>query len=165
MLAKQLLVGMVLTLTLLPASALAVEEGDEAPNFSLAGNKIEQLALSDFRGKVVYLDFWASWCPPCVHSLPWMAELQKKFGTEKFQVIALNLDEDKALADKLLKKSGADLLVAYDPSGEMPGKYEVPTMPSSYIVGKDGKIVKAHHGFHEEDKAILEKVIAELIQQ
>ena len=50
MLAKQLLVGMVLTLALLPASALAVEEGDEAPNFSLAGNKIEQLALSDFRG-------------------------------------------------------------------------------------------------------------------
>ena len=84
---------------------LSLTLGEQAPHFSLTqlydGKNVE---LADYRGKVVYLDFWASWCPPCRVSLPQIESMQKELGAEDFEVVAINLDEDKHAARQFLKR-------------------------------------------------------------
>ncbi len=134
----------------------------KAPNFVLPGdNKI--INLKDFRGKVVYLDFWASWCLPCRKSFPWMNDMQTRYGGEDFSIIAVNLDSSKADALKFLKKVPANFYIAYDPDGQVATKYNLKAMPSSYLINRKGEIVFIHKGFRESDTNKIEKKIQKLI--
>src|SRR5262245_23461573 len=87
--------------------ATAVGDGSRAPDFkapSLDGGK--SLSLATYRGKVVYLDFWASWCPPCLTSLPLLEQLRKEFPSDQFQILAVNVDQDVEKARKFIQKTG-----------------------------------------------------------
>ena len=122
-----------------------------------------RIDLADMKGKVVYLDFWASWCKPCKQSFPWLSAIKKKFGSEGFEVIAVNLDKERALADAFLKAFEINFVVGFDAAGVTARSYKLRGMPSSYLIGRDGKIYASHVGFRDKDKAKLEAGIQQLL--
>ena len=147
----------VLIVTLLgPVTGIAAKP---AHDFALPSAK-GQVTLQDYRGKVVYLDFWASWCVPCRHSFPWMNAMQKNYGTKGLEVVTINMDKKRALADKFLKKYPANFTVAFDPEGKSAENYGVMGMPSSYIINRKGEIVYSHVGFREKTASKIESQIA-----
>jgi len=136
----------------------------QAPDFKLEGQQ-KPVKLSNYRGQVVYLDFWASWCQPCRKSFTWMNKMQSLYGNEGFKVIAINLDESRDKANTFLKQIPADFDVAFDPRGNTAKSYQVKAMPSSYIIDKHGKVVHANLGFRGNDEEKLEEKIRNLIRQ
>lgn len=138
--------------------ALAVEKGQAAPEFDLPG-RAHAIKLSDFKGKTVYLDFWASWCGPCRQSFPWMNEMQTRYGDKGLKVIGVNLDQDSNDAKAFLKNTPADFDVAFDPDGKVPSAYGVMGMPTSILIGPDGKVLMVHNGFRSEEREELENKI------
>jgi len=104
-------------------------------------------ALSDHQGEVVYLDFWASWCGPCRKSFPWMNKIQARYQQQGFSVISINLDANKMLAEKFLIETPANFTVIYDPKGKIAKHFKIQGMPSSMLIGRDGKIKSRHTGF------------------
>ena len=145
-------------------SAFALEPGDPAPSFSApALDGGADVSLEAHRGKVVYLDFWASWCTPCLQSLPKLEELQRELGTDGFQVVAVNVDQDPEKGRRLLAKLGVGYPSASDPKGELPGVYELPTMPTSFVIDADGVIQLVHSGFREGDLEELRPRIQKLM--
>ncbi|GAB4401416.1 MAG: TlpA disulfide reductase family protein [Rhodoferax sp.] len=139
--------------------ALALDAGQAAPAFDLPGTTGQNVSLSQFAGKTVYLDFWASWCGPCKQSFPWMNRLQERFGARGFQVVAINVDQRSADAQAFLKENPAQFTVAFDPAGKTPKAYAIKGMPSSVLIGPDGKVLSQHTGFKVEQRAELEAQI------
>ena len=141
----------------LPAHAL--EAGAPAPELVLPGLK-DPINLAQYKGKVVYLDFWASWCGPCKQSFPFMNQLQAKYGAQGLQIVAVNLDVNRADVDSFLAEVPAQFAVALDAKGETARRFDVKAMPSSVLVGRDGKVLVLHKGFRADDKPALEQRIA-----
>jgi thiol-disulfide isomerase/thioredoxin len=139
----------------LAASALAVVPGQAAPDIDLDNGTVTQ-KLSSLKGKVVYVDFWASWCGPCRQSFPWMNEMQSKYGAQGLQVVGVNLDAKKADADQFLSHWPAKFNVAFDAKGDTAKRFEVKGMPTSVLIGADGKVLAVHQGFKDEDRKELE---------
>lgn len=138
--------------------ASAAEVGSPAPAYSLAtaAGKLDSASL---KGKLVYVDFWASWCVPCKQSFPWMNEMQAKYGHRGLHVLAINVDGKQADADKFLGQVPAKFQVAFDPAGQTPKQFAVKAMPTSYLVDGDGRIVYVHAGFRESDQKSIEAAI------
>jgi thiol-disulfide isomerase/thioredoxin len=109
--------------------------------------RADGLDLSAYRGKVVYLDFWASWCTPCRLSFPWMNDLQQSYEHSGLVVIGVNVDHDRALADEFLHSSSPAFKIVYDPNGDIAGKYDFKDMPTSVLIGRDGRVHFTHNGF------------------
>jgi thiol-disulfide isomerase/thioredoxin len=121
------------------------------------------LALDSLRGKVVYLDYWASWCVPCRHSFPWMNEMQARFGNQGFVVLAVNVDADRTEAQKFLAAQPARFTVAFDPKGEAARSMRLKGMPSSFLIDRHGNVVASHIGFRESDRQPREAEILALL--
>ena len=141
----------ILTLALLAglaASAFAgVKVGDAFPD--LAGFKLEG-NLPDLKGKVVIVDFWASWCGPCKESFPAMNELQKQYADKGLVILAVNVDENVSDKDAFLKENAASFTVVRDAKQKLVDTVEIGTMPSSFVIDREGKVRFAHAGFHGE---------------
>lgn len=160
---KRILAALAATLTFsLPAFALEV--GDQTPEFELPGNGGVPVKLAKQPGKIIYLDFWASWCGPCRQSFPWMNALQEKYKSQDFQVIGVNLDTQSGEAEKFLAKVPARFTVAYDTKGVQPRAFGVKGMPTSFVIGRDGRILYQHMGFNDEGRDKLEKVIQAAVE-
>lgn len=151
-------------LSTLSGSALAVEKGVAAPDFDLPGADAS-VGLAQYRGKVVYLDFWASWCGPCKLSFPWMNSMQAKYGAKGLQVVSINVDAKREDARKFLAANPALFAVAFDPQGRTPGLYGVKAMPSSYLISRDGRVTLLHRGYAPEDGAKLEQEIRLILER
>ena len=121
--------------------------------------------LAKYKGQVVYLDFWASWCVPCRKSFPWMNEIHKKYEQQGLKVLTINLDADRANADEFLAKYPAQFSVLYDSAGLSARKFKVKGMPSSYLVNKEGKVVSVHVGFFKDKIAEYEQEIEALLAE
>lgn len=148
----------------LGSNALAADVGQKAPEFkapALTGKT--RISLAAYRGKVVYLDFWASWCPPCLTSLPQLEELRKQFPADQFQILAVNVDPDPKKALKFLERTKIGYPSATDPRGTIPTSFGVETMPTSYLIDRNGVIRYVHHGFRKGDTTPLRERIAQLI--
>jgi thiol-disulfide isomerase/thioredoxin len=144
------------------ASGFAADLGQPAPDVDLPGSAVAQ-KLSDLKGKVVYVDFWASWCGPCKQSFPWMNDMQRKYGARGLQVVAINLDAKRGDADQFLAQNPATVALAFDSKGESARRMGVKGMPTSLLVGADGKVLLVHQGFRNEDRTELEaKLVAAL---
>jgi thiol-disulfide isomerase/thioredoxin len=148
------------------ASTLAAKPGEPAPAFDLTGANGERIALAGLRGRVVYVDFWASWCAPCRRSFPWMNALAARYKGEGFAVVGINVDKRREDAERFLRDTPAAFTIAYDADGSTPAAYAVGGMPSSYLVDRNGVVVDVEEGFHEGRRADIEaKIRAALAQR
>ena len=152
------------SIALLLATTSGFAATNKAPDLRLpaVGGEVD---LSMLQGKVVYLDFWASWCDPCRESFPWMAGMKEKYGGQGFEIVAVNLDKERKLADQFLQAMDVNFIVAFDEAGESAARYGLRGMPGSYLIGRDGHIHASHLGFRDKDKAKLETAIQQLLQQ
>ncbi len=138
-----------------------------ANDFELMDMDEEKKKLSDYRGKVVLLNFWATWCPPCIREMPSMERLHQQINAEDFEVIAVNQMED---ADEVFAFSGQleidpTFEILFDTSSEVSRAYDVRGLPTTYLIDKQGKIryraVGGREFFHPEVVRIIEKLIKE----
>jgi cytochrome c biogenesis protein CcmG, thiol:disulfide interchange protein DsbE len=150
-------------LVALATPALATPKaGDPAPDFeqtTLAGGK---LRLSSLHGKVVLVDFWASWCEPCKKELPLLSQLAKRLRPKGVEIVAINVDTKRDSVDQFLKQHGIDLPVLLDPKGAIAQFYEPPKMPSSFVVDKTGRIRAVNAGFEPGDEKKIEQELLDL---
>lgn len=122
-----------------------------------------KLDLDQYRGKVVYLDFWASWCPPCRQSFPWMNAMQQKYRQQGLVIIAVNVDQHTQDAIKFLKELPAHFRVVYDPQGKLAERYNLIGMPSSFVIGRSGLIRYRDMGFRDSSPRKYEAEIVKLL--
>jgi cytochrome c biogenesis protein CcmG/thiol:disulfide interchange protein DsbE len=159
---KSLTVTALLAATVASAQA-GLKTGDALPNladYKLAGT------LPDTTGKVVLLDFWASWCGPCGESFPVMDELQKKYGPKGLVIIAVNVDENKSDMDDFLKTHHVSFTVVRDAKQKLVNSVDVSVMPSSFLFGPDGKVAFVHSGFRgTESQKAYETEIGSLVKK
>ena len=125
--------------------------------------EIKDLNLDSYKGKVLYLDFWASWCKPCQKSFPWMNSLLTKYPADDFIIVTINLDQETAEMNQFLSKIRADFDIYHDPSGRLAEQFEIEAMPTSYLIDASGKVVKKHIGFYTSEIGKYEKEIEELL--
>ncbi len=145
-------------------SAHALGPGDAAPQFAApALNGSSTVDLSEFRGKVVLLDFWASWCAPCLKSLPNLQALNDEFADSDFAVVAINVDKEPAEALQFLSKNAIRYPSVSDPEGKLPERFELSAMPTSYLIDRNGVIRYIHEGFERGDENTLRSRILSLL--
>ncbi|MGZ4809746.1 MAG: TlpA family protein disulfide reductase [Thermoanaerobaculia bacterium] len=144
--------------------AARAHEDRIAPDFTLPTDK-STLSLSELRGKVVYVDFWASWCGPCRQSFPWMSSMSEKYAADGLVVVAINLDKDHDAATLFVEKYPVPFPVLFDPAGKTAEEFRVQAMPSSFIVSRAGRIVYAHEGFEQSKAQSLEDRIKEALSK
>ena len=123
----------------------------------------DTLDLAQYRGKVVLVDFWASWCAPCRRSFPWLNDMHAKYGERGLVVIAVNVDSTRDAAEEFLREVPAQFQIVYDPSGALATRYQVPGMPSSFLFGPDGKLVSNHIGFQQSARDEREAELLKLL--
>lgn len=146
-----------------PAPVLAQGLNQPAPMFSLPRLGGGSISLADLAGRVVYLDFWASWCGPCRQSFPWMNEMQAKYGARGLRVVAVNVDAQQGEAESFLARIPAQFTVLFDPKGQTPALYRLQGMPTSFLIGPDGKVMLVHQSFHDSDRPALEARIEAML--
>jgi thiol-disulfide isomerase/thioredoxin len=131
-----------------------------APPFSLP-TRTGTVTSDSLRGRVMLVDFWASWCGPCRQSFPWMSALHDRYGPKGLEIVAINLDKDRRAAESFLEKYPAPFAVAFDPSGNTAKAYKVWGMPSGFVIGKDGTILDSYIGFNPKESKKIETMIEE----
>jgi cytochrome c biogenesis protein CcmG, thiol:disulfide interchange protein DsbE len=143
---------------LLISSAVdALSIGDALPNVRLPDAKNAVQALQRDK-RITVVDFWASWCGPCRQSFGFWNRMHAKFGA-RIDIVAINVDENRADADRFLKRYPAQFQLRFDASGKSAEQFEVKVMPSSFIIDSDGKVRMIHQGFRAKDEAALEKFL------
>jgi cytochrome c biogenesis protein CcmG/thiol:disulfide interchange protein DsbE len=121
--------------------------------------------LNDYEGKVVILDFWASWCVPCRRSFPWLDEMQNKYREQGLVVIGVNMDANASEADSFLKDFPVGFRIVRDEDGNLARHYDVIAMPSSYVIDRNGKIAERHLGFKTGRMPEYEATLQEVLNQ
>lgn len=147
--------------------ALAVEAGAQVPALSLAALEegAAALTLGGFKGRVVYVDFWASWCVPCRLSMPALDEIYRRNKARGFAVVGVNKDATVAEAKRFLAKVPVSFALARDPADTAAKGFDVKAMPSGYLVDRRGVVRHVHRGFTAETGAALEKEIDSLLEE
>jgi len=148
------------------AGGKPVKVGDTFPDLTSFG--LEGKLPADLKGKVVLLDFWASWCGPCKESFPVMEELHKKYADKGLVILAVNVDETAEAMKDFLKDHAATFTIVHDATKKLVGTASIGSMPSSFVLGTDGKVVAVHKGFHGKDtakeyEAEIEKLLSAVV--
>lgn len=156
------LAGLLLLICAVPMAA--VEPGEPAPRFEAkAVDGKRSLSLDAYKGQVIYLDFWASWCGPCAAALPAIDSLQKEFAEDGFQVLAVNVDQDVRDAQRFLSRRPVGYPSVSDPKGLIPDRFDVETMPTSFLIDRNGVVQYVHKGFRRGDEDELRTRIESLV--
>lgn len=139
----------------------ALEEGDLAPIFDLPSIYADHPAITtaSLEGKTVYVDFWASWCAPCLVSLPLYNDIYHKYKEQGLEIVAINVDNPTKDGLDFLSDTPLDFLIPADPDGDAAELFEVIGMPTSYLIEPDGSISLVHMGFRKGDIEIIEEAI------
>ncbi|MEE8427154.1 MAG: TlpA disulfide reductase family protein [Woeseiaceae bacterium] len=148
----------------LPAVVTTAEDVRLAPSFNIpniSGGRA--ISLDQFQGNVIYVDFWASWCGPCLKSFPYMEGLHQKYSGKGLVIIAINMDQSPQDAHDFLKDHPVTFLVGKNPAGDVAEQYEVMAMPTSYIVDRAGLIQEVHYGFKSSDTEKIAALIEKLL--
>jgi cytochrome c biogenesis protein CcmG, thiol:disulfide interchange protein DsbE len=156
------LATILMTILLLQASALSADNPAKKcqPDKFTESGKIN---FADYKGKVVYIDYWASWCGPCRASFPFMNSLQKDFADDVV-IIGISVDSEKGDADAFLKQTPANFLLGIDTTGVCPQEFKVNGMPSTYILDRSGNLVYSHEGFRKNDPEKLRQTLADIVK-
>ena len=152
---------------LFPALASAGMVNREAPDFTLSGLDGKAVSLAEFKGRVVFLDFWASWCPPCKKEMPEINKLAEKFNDADMAVVAVTVDKKKEHAGPFMSTIpglSKRITVLHDPQSSVVSAYMAQAMPTSYIIDRTGVIRFVHFGYRETDPAEWVKEIESLLR-
>lgn len=158
---RRLQILLAVLFTFAGSSVLALEEGEKVPDFDIASIYADKpnIKLSDLEGKTLYVDFWASWCAPCVLSLPLYNEMYHKYKDQGLEVIAVNVDNPIEDGLDFLLDTPLDFLIPQDPEGNIAELFGVIGMPSSYLISPDGTVKLVHMGFRNGDMEIIEEEV------
>jgi cytochrome c biogenesis protein CcmG, thiol:disulfide interchange protein DsbE len=135
------------------------------PTWTQASAAPGGIDLRALRGRVVYLDFWASWCTPCRKSFPWMESLESSFGGAGLTVIAVNVDSDRADAERFLAEFRPDFDVRFDPGGALAERFKVMGMPTSLIIDRHGVVRYRHIGFLPAEAQSYDDEVRQLLDE
>lgn len=167
---KQLRITILLLFSFLPVLTNAgdrplVPYSGEAKDFSLTDYKGNQHRLEDYRGKVVLINFWASWCPPCIHEMPELQRLKQHFHDQPFEIVTINVGEKKYKVRKFSKLINLKLPVLLDTKSKTYNQWGVKTLPTSFLLDTDGNIiykVRGNPGWAQQE---TRNIISDMIQQ
>lgn len=137
--------------------------GSKAMDFALQTFDGKEVKLSDFRGQIVVLDFWASWCTPCREEMPFLDILQKKYGMHGVKVLAVNIDNKPQNALDFLKKYSIRLVPVWDREKKVVSAYDVQTMPTTMIIDHRGWIRYIHNGFTADKFPVYKQQVEKLL--
>lgn len=152
--------------TLLVCSgAAALAPGDAPPAIGLSDRSGQKVDLEALKGKVVLVDFWASWCGPCRRELPVLQELHDEYASQGLVIVGVSIDRSLKKMRKFLEAIPLQFRIVHDPKLAVASRYEPEAMPSSYFIGRDGKIRYVHQGFDEKDRAVFETRIEALLAE
>ncbi len=159
-----------LTALLLCSQSFAKDRATPAADFSGVTSTGEKIKLSAFRGKVVVLDFWASWCGPCRKEFPFLIKLYKEINkgeAQNLEIIAINLDEHSDNMQKFLAnlKTDVPFPIVPDPKGDLPKTFKVEGMPTTVFIDKQGNVRFRHVGFTEKDRSKYVKQLNTLLHE
>jgi len=151
---------------LVATSAVHAEEMNvPAPDFTLESRQGENLRLQDFRGEVVMLNFWASWCGPCRQEMPLMDDLYAQYKDLGFTILAVNVDENRDEAHRFLDKVPVSYPILYDPESNVSEQYEVQAMPTTVMIDRDGNARFLHRGYQPGYEDDYEQQIRQLVRE
>lgn len=137
---------------LVSVPALAVAPQGPAPGFSLTGMDGKPVSLDQFKGQVVMINFWATWCGPCRQEMPLLDKLYAKYKPMGFTLLGVNVEPDSKLASGFLQKTPVTFPILFDTSSEVSKLYEVAGMPSTAIVDRKGNLRWVHKGYKPGDE-------------
>ncbi len=160
---KTLLYGLLTAVLLVGSSASALEPGDTPPAIDAPDQLGKTVELSALRGKVVLIDFWASWCGPCKQEMPVLEALHKKYAEQGLVIVGINIDNNPKKMNNFLKGTPVSFRIVHDRKLAVASKYEPGTMPTSYFVGRDGKVRYVHEGFRKKDAGEIEERVKGLL--
>ena len=126
----------------------------------IASGPVEALDLAEYRGKVVIVDFWASWCVPCRQSFPWFNAMYDEYTDDGLVILGVNTKDDDAEAQQFLEEFPAKFEIFYDPEGQLAQEFGVVAMPSSYVFSRDGELDTRHLGFLRSRRDVIQRLIA-----
>ena len=149
-----------LTLSLFAATGIAASglTGQAAPDFVLKSSTGQNLRLSEYRGDVVMINFWATWCGPCRQEMPLLDDLYARYGRVGFSLLGVNIDDDARRAMQMIEELGVNFPVLFDDSKEVSRLYQVEAMPVTVLVDRSGTVRHVHHGYKPgyEEKYLTE---------
>ena len=119
--------------------------------------------LESYAGRVVMLDFWASWCKPCAASMPWLTAMQRMYGKQGLQVVAVCVDKDEKAMRSRLDLLDPNIVVVFDPKGKLAEQYKLEGMPTTFLVDRGGKVQASHIGFRDAETDAREAEVAKLL--
>lgn len=160
---RYLLILLVSLWVLAPANAASVQ--GKAPNFTLKSNTGKNIKLSELRGQVILLNFWASWCGPCRQEMPLLEKLQRRYSALGFTVLGVNVEEDPRKAKTLLKDISVSFPILFDTRNKVSKQYKVSAMPSTVMIDRDGNMRYLHKGYKPGDEAQYKKWVKQLIRE
>jgi peroxiredoxin len=151
---KNLTLGLLVTVLAATSLASSGLEGQVAPDFALKSSTGENLRLSEYRGDVVMINFWATWCGPCRQEMPLLDELYTRYARVGFNLLGVNIDDDSRRAMQMVEELGVNFPVLFDSRKEVSKLYEVEAMPVTVLVDREGNVRHVHHGYKPgyEDK-------------
>ena len=136
-----------------------------APDFTLPGKDTGNIRLSELRGRVVMLNFWASWCGPCRQEMPLLDALHKRYEPLGFTLLGINVEEDTAAARRYLNDVPVGFPILFDSRNEVTRAYDVQAMPSTVLVDRDGRMRFLHRGYKPGDEAQYSKMVRQLLRE
>ena len=136
-----------------------------APDFTLESHEGENIRLSEYRGEVVLINFWASWCGPCRQEMPVLSELHDKYRALGFTVLGVNVESDTRKAKKLLQDLPVSFPVVFDSDSVVSKQYDVVAMPSTVLVDRDGNMRYLHKGYKPGLEAVYQQQVRDLIRE
>lgn len=154
-----------LALTLATGVSYADINEGAAPDFTLSSNSGHNLRLSEFRGEVVMINFWASWCGPCRQEMPLLDELYSQYQPMGFTILGVNVEEDSSKAKALLDEMPVNFPVLFDTQSKVSKLYDVVAMPSTILVDRDGNIRYLHHGYKPGYEQTYQEQVRALIRE
>lgn len=160
-------VASLLIVLLLNASAFADIPGGQkkAPDFTLKSSTGSNVKLSELRGRVVLVNFWATWCTPCKEELPFFNTLYRRYQNLGLEVLGVNIDKVSSQGAKMSQALGLSFPVLFDPTGKTSKLYQIRTMPTTFVVAKDGTVRHVHWGFGPTEEARYESEIRTLLKE
>lgn len=154
-----------LGLMLCALNASAVDVGEPAPAFQLPAANSPSTALADFTGKVVLVNFWATWCGPCREEIPALMKMRAELGNQGFEVIGINIDKEREKAAQFAQRLAIDYPVVFDERQDVINQYKVKSMPTSYLVDRDGTVRQVFYGYTAKKRAGMETAITNLVRR